>query len=77
MADLHRQRHAKFSFIDSLITMHPYYIARAFGGLLFLIGAAIGLYNVAMTIRHAPRETPALDYPTSSEALEPAVPAAE
>ena len=57
--------------------MHPYYIARAFGGLLFLIGATIGFYNVVMTIRHVPRETPALDYPTSSEASEPAVPAAE
>jgi cytochrome c oxidase cbb3-type subunit 1 len=31
--------------------MHPYYIARAFGGLLFLLGAAVGLYNVLMTIR--------------------------
>jgi cytochrome c oxidase cbb3-type subunit 1 len=67
----------KYSFIDSLIAMHPYYVARAFGGLLFLIGAAIGLYNVVMTIRHTPRAVPAYDYPTSSEALEPAVPAAE
>jgi cytochrome c oxidase cbb3-type subunit 1 len=67
----------KYSFIDSLVAMHPYYIARALGGLLFLIGAAIGLYNVVMTIRHTPRAVPAFDYPTSSEALEPAVPAAE
>ena len=67
----------RFSFIDSLVAMHPYYIARAFGGLLFLIGAAVGFYNIVMTIRHVPRETPAFDYPTSSEALEPAVPAAE
>ena len=28
-----------YSFVDSLVAMHPYYIARAFGGLLFLIGA--------------------------------------
>jgi cytochrome c oxidase cbb3-type subunit 1 len=67
----------RYSFIDSLVPMHPYYVARAFGGLLFLIGAVIGLYNVVMTIRHVPGSTPALDYPTSSEAGEPAVPAAE
>ena len=66
-----------YSFVDTLVAMHPYYVARAFGGLLFLIGAAIGFWNVIMTIRHVPRRVPELDYPTSSEALEPAVPAAE
>jgi len=40
-----------FSFIDTLIAMHPYYIARAFGGLLFLIGGCLGAYNIWMTIR--------------------------
>jgi cytochrome c oxidase cbb3-type subunit 1 len=40
-----------YSFIDSLVAMHPYYIARAFGGLLFLLGALVALYNVVMTIR--------------------------
>ncbi len=36
--------------------MHPYYIARAFGGLLFLLGAIVGSYNVWMTILAARRE---------------------
>ena len=67
----------RYSFVDSLVAMHPYYIARAFGGLLFLAGACIAFWNVIMTIRHVPRRSPALDYPTSSETLEPAVPAAE
>ncbi|AXC51291.1 cytochrome-c oxidase, cbb3-type subunit I [Paracoccus suum] len=67
----------RYSFVDSLVAMHPYYIARAFGGLLFLIGAAIALWNVVMTIRHVPAERRAFDHPTDSEALEPAVPAAE
>jgi cytochrome c oxidase cbb3-type subunit 1 len=40
-----------YSFIDSLKAMWPYYVARAFGGLLFLIGAIIGFYNILMTIR--------------------------
>ena len=48
-----------YSFIDSMVAMHPYYVARAFGGLLFLIGAVVGSYNIWMTIRSsasAPRE---------------------
>jgi cytochrome c oxidase cbb3-type subunit 1 len=40
-----------YSFIDSLVAMRPYYIARAFGGLLFLIGGCIGAYNIWMTTR--------------------------
>ncbi|MGD9802816.1 MAG: cytochrome-c oxidase, cbb3-type subunit I [Hyphomicrobiaceae bacterium] len=40
-----------YSFIDSLVKMHPYYIARTVGGLCFLIGAVVGAYNIAMTIR--------------------------
>ena len=43
-----------YSFVDSLVAMHPYYIARAIGGLLFLIGALVGCYNIWMTIRTAP-----------------------
>jgi cytochrome c oxidase cbb3-type subunit 1 len=31
--------------------MHPYYLIRALGGVLFLIGALIMAYNLAMTIR--------------------------
>lgn len=42
-----------YSFIDSLVAMHPYYVARTVGGLLFLIGAVVAAYNVAMTIRMA------------------------
>lgn len=67
----------RYSFVDTLIAMHPYYIARAFGGLLFFIGACIGFWNVVMTIRHVPHQSPERDFPTSSEAMEPAVPVAE
>ncbi len=42
-----------YSFIDSLVAMHPYYIARAFGGFLFLLGACIGLYNIWKTMTMA------------------------
>ena len=68
----------RYSFVDTLVAMHPYYIARAVGGLLFLLGAIVGLYNVWMTIRDIPTEAPrGLDYPTDSEASEPSVPVAE
>ncbi|MBS0540815.1 MAG: cbb3-type cytochrome c oxidase subunit I, partial [Proteobacteria bacterium] len=42
-----------YSFIDSVVAMHPYYIARAFGGLMFLLGALVCAWNVWMTIRSA------------------------
>ena len=35
----------------SLVAMYPYYIARAFGGLLFLLGTLVGCYNIWMTVR--------------------------
>ncbi|RVN78074.1 cbb3-type cytochrome c oxidase subunit I, partial [Sinorhizobium meliloti] len=43
-----------YSFVDSLVAMYPYYIARAFGGLLFLIGAVVATYNIWMTVRGVP-----------------------
>jgi cytochrome c oxidase cbb3-type subunit I len=46
-----------YSFVDSLVAMYPYYIARAFGGLLFLIGAIVGCYNMWMTVRAVPEAT--------------------
>jgi len=42
-----------FSFLDSMVAMHPYYIARAVGGLLFLIGAVVGSYNIWKTMQMA------------------------
>jgi len=45
-----------YSFLDTVIAMEPYYVARGVGGLLFLTGACIALYNVLMTIREAKLE---------------------
>jgi cytochrome c oxidase cbb3-type subunit 1 len=42
-----------YSFVDTMVAMRPYYIARAIGGLLFLIGALVACYNIWMTIRTA------------------------
>ncbi|CEG09188.1 hypothetical protein BN961_02611 [Afipia felis] len=64
-----------YSFVDSLVAMHPYYIARAIGGLLFLIGTIIGCYNIWMTIRAVPHVAaePATDRPelAGAPALQP------
>ncbi len=67
----------RYSFTDSLVAMHPYYVARALGGLLFVTGACVGLWNVVMTIRHVPSKATERDHPTTSETLEPALPVAE
>jgi len=46
-----------YSFLESMVAMHPYYIARAIGGAFFLAGPVIGLYNIMMTIRQAREDT--------------------
>ena len=67
-----------YSFVDSLIAMHPYYIARAFGGLLFLIGTAVGAYNIWMTMRPAPAtEGTQADRPVVPEPSRPILQAGE
>ncbi|WP_413989549.1 cytochrome-c oxidase, cbb3-type subunit I [Labrys okinawensis] len=57
-----------YSFVDSLVAMHPYYGARAIGGLLFLLGGLVCAYNVAMTIATArhPRPVMVVDEPGES-----------
>jgi len=39
-----------YSFVESVQAMHPFYIVRAGGGLLFLFGMLIMAYNIAKTI---------------------------
>lgn len=41
----------EYSFIESVEAMHPFYIIRAAGGALYLIGALIMAYNLWMTVR--------------------------
>ena len=40
----------EYSFIETVEAMHPFYVIRALGGALFLIGALIMAYNVWRTI---------------------------
>ena len=42
-----------YTFVESVAAMHPFYVMRAIGGMIFWLGGAIMLYNVVMTIRQA------------------------
>jgi cytochrome c oxidase cbb3-type subunit 1 len=46
-----------YAFAEVVAAMHPMYLFRAFGGLLYLSGAAVMVYNVWMTVAGAPVRT--------------------
>ena len=41
----------QYSFIETVEAMHPYYVIRAMGGTLFLLGALVMVYNLIRTVR--------------------------
>jgi cytochrome c oxidase cbb3-type subunit 1 len=41
----------QFSFVETVAAMHPYYVVRAFAGILFLSGALVMVYNMWRTAR--------------------------
>jgi cytochrome c oxidase cbb3-type subunit 1 len=41
----------QYSFIETVEAMHPYYVIRAAGGTLFLLGSLIMVYNIWKTVR--------------------------
>ncbi len=41
----------QYSFVESVQAMHPFYVIRAIGGILFLTGALVMVYNCWRTIR--------------------------
>ena len=49
----------EYSFSEVVQAMHPYYAIRAFGGLLYLTGALIMVYNVWKTINPCEKAIPA------------------
>jgi cytochrome c oxidase cbb3-type subunit 1 len=58
----------QYSFIEAVAAMHPYYLIRALGGGLYLLGALIMAYNIAMTIRGAVRDEEAMGLPAAPRA---------
>jgi cytochrome c oxidase cbb3-type subunit I len=63
-----------YAFSEVTKAMHPMYLLRAFGGLLYLAGALIMAYNVVMTIRGKLRtEKPMTETPYHPERDRPLV----
>jgi cytochrome c oxidase cbb3-type subunit 1 len=46
----------EYSFVETVEAMHPFYVIRALGGVLYLTGALIMVYNCWRTIRGDIRE---------------------
>jgi cytochrome c oxidase cbb3-type subunit 1 len=42
-----------YTFVESVSAMHPYYVMRMVGGLIFTLGTAIALFNIVMTVSQA------------------------
>jgi cytochrome c oxidase cbb3-type subunit 1 len=40
-----------YSFVETVVAMHPFYIIRSVGGTLYLLGALIMCYNIYRTIK--------------------------
>jgi cytochrome c oxidase cbb3-type subunit 1 len=61
----------EYSFVETVEAMNPYYIIRALGGTLFLIGAIIMAYNLWRTATSKePAQARASDVPAAAVAAE-------
>jgi cytochrome c oxidase cbb3-type subunit 1 len=49
----------EYSFVETVEAMHPFYVIRALGGLLFLTGALIMVWNLWKTVNSAEAAEPA------------------
>jgi cytochrome c oxidase cbb3-type subunit 1 len=58
----------RYSFVESVAAMHPYYVIRAAGGLLYLTGAVLMAYNLWRTVRDVAVEAPASTLPAPAAA---------
>jgi cytochrome c oxidase cbb3-type subunit I len=41
----------QYSFVETVAALHPYYVIRATGGVLYLTGALLMAYNLWRTVR--------------------------
>src|SRR5262249_17236450 len=62
----------EYSFIETVQAMHPFYLIRAFGGGLFLLGALIMAYNLWRTARGDVRAEHRIEAPVVKPAPQPA-----
>jgi cytochrome c oxidase cbb3-type subunit 1 len=54
----------QYAFIETVEAMHPFYVIRAFGGVLFLAGALVMVYNLWRTVKGDVRVEERLGAPT-------------
>jgi cytochrome c oxidase cbb3-type subunit 1 len=68
-----------YSFAEVVAAMHPYYLIRLLGGVLYLSGALIMVYNVWMTAKGRIRSEDPLDagHPYNPHLDKPLAPAAQ
>ncbi len=55
------QGYLEYSFIETVAAMHPFYVIRMTGGLLFVVAYCLMLYNVYMTISASEEAAPAAE----------------
>ena len=48
----------EYSFVETVEAMHPFYVIRAIGGILFLAGALIMAFNLWKTVNAAETVAP-------------------
>ncbi|MBN9526467.1 MAG: cytochrome-c oxidase, cbb3-type subunit I [Alphaproteobacteria bacterium] len=58
----------QYSFVETVEAMHPFYVIRALGGGLYLIGAIIMVYNLIQTVRGRQRVEAPIGAPTAAVA---------
>lgn len=63
-----------YSFVETVAAMHPYYVMRATGGLLYLTGGFLMAFNVYQTIRGRIRDEAPMgrELPTNGMTVQPA-----
>jgi len=50
----------QYSFVETVAAMHPYYVIRMLGGLLYVTGACIMAYNLYKTVTMVEGAAPAM-----------------
>ncbi len=58
----------QYSFVETVEAMHPFYVVRAGGGILFLLGSFIMIYNLVRTVRGDLRSEKAFVAPQATAA---------
>ncbi len=58
----------QYSFVETVEAMHPFYVIRAGGGILFLLGSFVMIYNLVRTVRGDLRSEKAFAAPQATPA---------